>query len=67
MARRPRDQVAEDGEALPTEGLEVEEARDEDTAQLFMREWRDRVIRETAPSDATADATEQALASTASN
>jgi len=55
MAKRPLDYVAEDGEALPTDGMDVDEARDDDTAQLFMREWRRRMIRERASADGTAD------------
>jgi hypothetical protein len=65
MSREPRDDVPTEGEPLPTEGLEVEEARDEDTAQLFMREWRTRVIRDPAPHDATSDGTEQSPLDTA--
>jgi hypothetical protein len=64
-AEGPRDKVTEDGEPLPTEGLEVEEASDADTASVFMREWRKRIIRDVVPSEATADATEQTPASTA--
>lgn len=47
----PRYEVAEDDLPLPTEGLEVEEARDDDTIRRFMREWRTRVTRELAASD----------------
>ena len=42
---KPREQVAEDLVALSTEGLQVEEARDEDTIRRFMREWRQRAAR----------------------
>jgi len=65
MSGGPRGSVAGDGEPLPVEGLEVEEARDEDTAQLFMREWRTRIVREPAPRDTAADGTEQKPADTA--
>jgi hypothetical protein len=36
----------DDGEPLPTEGMDVEEFRDEDTVRLFMLEWRRRMRRE---------------------
>lgn len=65
MAKRPIDCVAEDGEALPTEGMDVDEARDDDTAQLFMREWRRRMIRERASPDGTVDGAEQTSAQSA--
>lgn len=45
---KPRYEVAEDAMPLPTEGLEVEEACDDDTIRRFMREWRRRVTRELA-------------------
>jgi hypothetical protein len=38
----------EDLKPLPTDGLEVVEARDADTVRLFLREWRRRVIHERA-------------------
>ena len=38
----------EDLEPLPTDGLEVVEARDADTIRLFLREWRRRVVHERA-------------------
>jgi len=38
----------EDLEPLPTDGLEVVEARDVDTVRLFLREWRRRVILDRA-------------------
>jgi hypothetical protein len=44
----PRFQVAEDDVPLATEGLEVEEACDDDTIRRFMREWRRRVNRQLA-------------------
>ncbi len=44
----PRSKVAEDNLQLPTEGLEVEEACDDDTMRRFMREWRRRVTRQLA-------------------
>jgi len=47
----PRYERTEDDMPLPTEGLEVEEACDDDTIRRFMREWRRRVIRELAPGD----------------
>jgi len=34
-----------DSEPLPVDGLDVEEVRDPDTLQLFMREWRRRLGR----------------------
>jgi hypothetical protein len=36
----------DDGEPLPTEAMDVEEFRDEDTVRLFMLEWRRRMRRE---------------------
>jgi hypothetical protein len=33
-------------EPLPTDGLEVEECRDNDTQRLFMLEWRRRAGRD---------------------
>lgn len=47
----PRFQVAEDDVPLATEGLEVEEACDDDTIRRFMREWRRRVNRQLAVGD----------------
>ncbi len=38
----------ENFEPLSTDGLEVVEARDADTARLFLREWRRRVILDRA-------------------
>lgn len=47
----PRYEVAEDEVPLPTDGLEVEEARDDDTIRHFMAEWRRRVTRELAQAE----------------
>jgi len=65
MSKGPRESVAADGDPLPTEGLEVQEAHDEDTAQLFMREWREKVTGLPAPREVTADGTEDPPADTA--
>ena len=46
MGQRTR--CDEDLEPLPTDGLEVVEARDADTVRLFLREWRQRVNHERA-------------------
>jgi hypothetical protein len=43
--RQPQD-VVDGGEALPTDGLVVEEIQDEDTIRLFIRSWRMRVNQE---------------------
>jgi len=40
-------------EALPTDGMDVEEVRDADTARLFVLEWRRRVRRESGKLPAT--------------
>ena len=36
---------SDDAEPLPTDGMEVEEFHDADTARLFMLEWRRRMRR----------------------
>jgi hypothetical protein len=47
---QPRDDANEEGETLPTDGLEVEETRDEDTVRRFMADWRKRLSAEYAQS-----------------
>ena len=49
---KTRYQLAEDEAPVPIEGLEVEEAMDDDTIRRFMREWRRRVGRELAQAEA---------------
>lgn len=36
-------QDGDDAEALPTDGMDVEETRDADTVRLFVLEWRRRL------------------------
>ena len=52
----------EDLEPLPTDGLEVVEARDADTVRLFLREWRRRVVHERAAGPVRSDREPQARA-----
>lgn len=47
--------VQEDLQPLPTDGLEVQELRDEDTARLFRQAWRERLIREARQAQAPCD------------
>ncbi|HQR52897.1 MAG TPA: hypothetical protein PLZ79_06480 [Burkholderiales bacterium] len=43
---RLQDLDGDQTEPLPTDGLQVEEARDPDTVRLFVREWRRRIDRD---------------------